>query len=766
MDIPYPPSPIGVSEDLSKASAKYKFHAWLAMMGLLLFVLIYISLTCWFCYSSYRFLSVLGETHDFIMYLIKGLGAGFLGLFMLKALFFVKHSEQSKDFEVTEADQPKLFSFLHRLADETKAPRPHRVFITPEVNACVFYDLSLLNFFLPSKKNLVIGLGLVNVLSLSELKAVLAHEFGHFAQSTMAVGRWVYVAQQVAVQLIYHRDFFDSFLSGMSRVDFRIAWIAWILRIVIWSIRSILDTTLDWVMLAHRALSREMEFQADLVAVKVSGSDALIHALFKLQAADMAWDRSKSLIDGQMKSGSKPEDLFCVQSRVLEHQRRILNDPEFGVHPAMPEEGRESHRIFTPDLAQPPQMWSTHPQNHYREANAKERYISADLDERSAWDIFENPDALRRKFCDFLLNDVKADKKNDTEVLKHVDEQYDKEFYNPRYRGAYLGRSIVEDAKTIDALYHPNMDEAYEFFPSLYPESLTDDLEKLRNLEKEQALLEELKEGNFEAHDRIIRFRGETIKRKELPAAIETVKAEATALKKTIRDHDLRCRSAHLAAARYYPGWENYLKSLLKTLHYAEHSLNNLIDAHRLLVNTYMVVIADGNISGSELTRLLGDTRDVHHALSQISRDKANFKISSSLKPHLDDKEWIEFCPKYNLSQPTTETLGEWLNAVEDYVAAFSEALSQLREGSLEELLIAENYIHHHIYNQTDPGEAPGLSIIGDQYKVLLPGQERKLQTKLNWWDSFQTATGFFPAFCRFVISLLIVSFSIYITIS
>jgi Zn-dependent protease with chaperone function len=36
--------------------------------------------------------------------------------------------------------------------------------------------------FLPIKKNLQIGLGLVNSLNVSEFKAVMAHEFGHFTQ--------------------------------------------------------------------------------------------------------------------------------------------------------------------------------------------------------------------------------------------------------------------------------------------------------------------------------------------------------------------------------------------------------------------------------------------------------------------------------------------------------------------------------------------------------------------------------------------------------
>ncbi|NNC25233.1 hypothetical protein HKX41_13935, partial [Salinisphaera sp. USBA-960] len=71
--------------------------------------------------------------------------------------------------------------------------------------------------------------------------AVLAHEFGHFAQRTMAVGRWVYVAQQIAAHIIAKRDAFDDFLRALSRFDLRVAWVGWILSLVVWSIRSLVE---------------------------------------------------------------------------------------------------------------------------------------------------------------------------------------------------------------------------------------------------------------------------------------------------------------------------------------------------------------------------------------------------------------------------------------------------------------------------------------------------------------------------------------------
>jgi Zn-dependent protease with chaperone function len=44
-------------------------------------------------------------------------------------------------------------------------------------------------------------------------------------------------------------------------------WVSWLLRLIVWSIRSLVDLPFRAVIIAQRALSREMEFQADLVAI-------------------------------------------------------------------------------------------------------------------------------------------------------------------------------------------------------------------------------------------------------------------------------------------------------------------------------------------------------------------------------------------------------------------------------------------------------------------------------------------------------------------
>ena len=120
---------------------------------------LYIALAGWFVWTAYR---MFGEAAaggpDKGWHLLISVSAAFFAVFMLKALFFIQRGGAPDAVEVTAAEQPRLFAFLHRLADEAGAPRPKRVYLSARVNAAVFYDLSILNLLFPSARTSKSGL--------------------------------------------------------------------------------------------------------------------------------------------------------------------------------------------------------------------------------------------------------------------------------------------------------------------------------------------------------------------------------------------------------------------------------------------------------------------------------------------------------------------------------------------------------------------------------------------------------------------------------
>ena len=205
-----------------------------------------------------------------------------------------------------------------------------------------------------------------------------------------------------------------------------------------------METVFRLVVLAQRALSREMELQADLVAVSLTGSDALIHALYKLNVADEAWERALAFADSEAREKRSVTDLFAVQKHITEKLRQVLDDPSYGEVAPPPKDKPQEHRVFKTSLAQPPRMWSTHPANSEREQNAKRRYIPATIDERSAWELFDDVPDLKKRMTAHVFRAVQeaADVPLEQSLAK-LDEQFGRAYYDRSYRGAYLGRPLA-----------------------------------------------------------------------------------------------------------------------------------------------------------------------------------------------------------------------------------------------------------------------------------------------------------------------------------
>ncbi len=759
MDTPYPPSPPNVPADLARPGAAYRRHTWAAVLALVAFVALYGGLLGWLARAILLALDSLGgrETGVAIAVLIPAI---FLGAFLVKGLFFIRRGDVGDAVEVTRTDEPKLFVFLDRLADEVGSPRPHRVFLAPEVNAAVFYDISFWNLVFPTKKNLRLGLGLLNVLTLDELKAVLAHELGHFAQRTMAVGTWVYVSGQVIGALVARRDGFDRFLSGLSRTDLRIAWIGWALRILVWSVRAVLDTAYRGLVFVQRALSREMEFQADLVAASVTGSDSLVHALRRLGPADDALNRAFSFVASEGHAGRRVGDVYTVQTAVLGELRRVLADPELGQVPPRHADG-ERARLFSPELAEAPRMWATHPADHEREANLKRVYVASVLDARPAWSVLMDPSARRRSATDRFYERIPAAKDKPVVTADATQVELERVWRRPRFdeahRGVYVGRSSVRIAKSVAELVGTPPADLPSALDALYPPELARTVKAWKLATGQVAQLEALRDGLLTAPGGVLRFRGRDLPRSELSSVLTEATRERDQLRGRLTEHDRAVRTAHrAAAARLGQGWEAYLASCVHTLHYLEHRLADLTDAKVALDSLWNVVTADGKLTEAEIGMVLRACTTLFDALAPIYLESPGVRLPAAALSTLRVKSWESALEAFRLGPPSRQALaGNWLPAAETWVNAASGSLDDAVGATLDALLDAEAHVARCLREGADPGPAPEGAVAPEKYAVLVPGGERP-RPKLGWWERFQTASGLGPGLLRLGVASVI----------
>ncbi len=773
---PYPESPRDAPRELIATPPTYTRRAGLAMLGLLLFVSVYLGLTFYFGTLTYNLLAA-GFSGRISAFFIA-LPPIFFLAFLLRGLFVIQRGKTDGLVEVTRDEQPLLFAFVDRLASETGASPPSKIFLSPDVNAAVTYDLSFVNLLFPSKKNLIIGVGLVNALTLDEVKAVIAHEMGHFAQRTMALGRWVYMAQQIVGHIVASRGAFDNTLMFISSIDLRVAWIGWIMRLFVWSIRAVLDTFFLLVTLADRALSREMEFQADRVAVSVSGSDSLIHALHKLADADDACGEAIGFCASECFKGRRPHDLFAVQTAVIAHQRRVLGEPELCATPRRPEGEPAAHRVFKHAFAQPPRMWSTHPANRDREDHAKAIYVPSVLDERSAFELFVNPERVREQMTVTVLGQIQprivpasaageAPSPNPSDgfvplevTLQHLaEERYGSSALDPRYHGVYLGRQIAAYHTGPEAMFSSHVSseraEILRRLDAIYPESVRDDLKRLREQSDEELLLKGLKEGFLTAPGGVITHRGKSLRRRDLPDAIELAKADRTATEAVVVNHDRECRGANLDVARTYgPDWVAYLQSLAGLLHYTTHVARDIHDASDYLNHVLAIVLADGKLSSSEEKRLIAAASDAHYAVQGAFNDVSSVVLPPAVAARFEHWGGYEALKdSYGLWEPGSANLGPWLDEFNAWSRDVVGDLHTLSDAALDALLDAESMLARAFREERHPGPAPIVAQWPRAYRRRVIGDERERQKRLGWWDRFQTADGFVPGTLRLIVA-------------
>lgn len=99
--------------------------------------------------------------------------------------------EAPQGLELTRKDHPELFAMLDTLRRATQAPRVHTILLNEELNAAIV-QVPRLGMFGWQKNFLVLGLPLMQLLPVEEVKSVLAHEFGHLSGAHGRFGAWIY----------------------------------------------------------------------------------------------------------------------------------------------------------------------------------------------------------------------------------------------------------------------------------------------------------------------------------------------------------------------------------------------------------------------------------------------------------------------------------------------------------------------------------------------------------------------------------------------
>lgn len=298
------------------------------------------------------------------------LGMGLIGMGLFIFFFLIKFIfspaikiDRSQFLEIKKEQQPALFELIHETVGEVKTNFPKKVYLTADINASVFYDATFWSMFFPVRKNLMIGIGLMNSVSTIELKAILAHEFGHFSQRSMKLGSYVFHVNKVIYNLLHENDSYASWLNGWSSLSSFFLLFSKGAVVIIQGIQNILLKTYKPLNLNYRGLSREMEFHADAVAASVTGSAPLISALLRIEFADQALATLLDFYSNKIQSSKKTNNIYPQHLFLVQH---LSKNAEMPLIDGLPYLSLEDYKKFQGTKLVLEDQWSSHPSNLQR----------------------------------------------------------------------------------------------------------------------------------------------------------------------------------------------------------------------------------------------------------------------------------------------------------------------------------------------------------------------------------------------------------------
>jgi hypothetical protein len=500
----------------------------------------------------------------------------------------------------------------------------------------------------------------------------------------MRVGSYVYMANHILADMVYGRDKWDDLLAQWCSLDLRIGVFGWALAGVVWVLRKLLSGLFRLINFTHAALSRQMEFNADLVAVRASGSDALVHALARTEFASEALDQAAQDLAVARDHRLHSRDLFFHQARAAGYLRVLRKDPRLGLPPELPADPGERTQVFQPGEGGPPEMWASHPENHEREQNAKRFYVRSPQDDRPSWLLFRSPQAVREQVTRcfyrtaFNLNpDVSLAPPEQVQAL--IDEEHAETTYDPRYHGLYDGRFL--EPGDVAALAQETAGPAWgrerlaAEAEALYGPGLEGRVQHVARLYNEHNLLSSLQSGALALQGKDFDFRDRKQRLADVPGLLKAVEGELENARAELAALDRQVFLVYHGLARLLGGGlddelltryrfhlavQEILRGLAGRQEQVQAALQFLSDNRQIEEKAFREVVGTFRSARQELASALDLARDM--PLPALKNLQAGAPLASFL---LDEPLVHDLSP----SSPSID--GDWVGA---FLRQFGEA--------------------------------------------------------------------------------------------
>jgi Zn-dependent protease with chaperone function len=278
--------------------------------------------------------------------------------------------------ELDLAKQPRLRTCLDEVAARIGTRSVDRVFLTPGTEIAVFERGSAGGRFSGKRERcLILGIGVLEGMTLGQWKAILAHEYGHFVNRDTAGGGMALAVRRSLIMMALRMA--KAGAAGW----YNPAW---------WFVRGFHTA----FMRVSQGASRLQEILADRWAAIAYGSAAFVGGLTHVISASVRFDAvTESTLNEALRSRTPVTNLYQHRAELEPALRRTIDE------------------AIETALAREPDPFDSHPAPRQRFAWAQRVATASDPvpgDERGAWELLDEREALEAAMTALVREAVEA----------------------------------------------------------------------------------------------------------------------------------------------------------------------------------------------------------------------------------------------------------------------------------------------------------------------------------------------------------------------
>ncbi len=381
----------------------------------------------------------------------------------------------------------------------------------------------------------------------------------------------------------------------------------------------------------YSSLSREMEFNADKVAVSTSGSEAIVSALWKLDGGSQHWNNTMN--HAYLASQKK---LFV--SNLYEHNNLAIertSDTQKDQLDQLPNDERGGRLFFASSENSKVGMYASHPPNDQREHNAKIPFVPCKEDERSPWLLFAKREEIQEKMTQLIYKEYLS-KTLETTVAPEVFEKFihDESKGNDlleEYENTFENRYLhIPEKEVLLNKINEFKDADLKTVADL-KKQLVSLMKPIREIESLMMKAQQISNGTIK--DKSFTFNGETYKKKDLNEGYQKLLTKREQLfNEDFKEWDTTFCAVHLAMA------EKAGKKASLMDHYIQH---------KEIAHVYKSLVTIKNTVYGELNHLQSRTDVTEREVKKFG-DKVN-DLVYGINKEIDKLDDITFIPLPNI---------------------------------------------------------------------------------------------------------------------